>query len=400
MFLKFKIITIRMGYEKGKEKEEERQHVSWLELFYDLVFAAAIAQLGRNLSYDLSIQGFVEYVILFVIICWAWTGATFYATRFNVDDLVHRILILLQMAGAISLAVNLHRAFEETSIGFIISYVVIRSLVILEYLRTGRKIKEARPLTSKYSICFACTTFLWLISIFVPTPFQSIVWILAIGADIIVTIMITKKYVNLSPNTFHLSERMGLFVIIVLGETTLGLVFSLSGLEWSVQTILGMGAGITIAFGLWWIYFDTIDGSAIRALKERRKVGIYLSWLYLHIPLLIGLAAMGDGISHAIKAHQNIPIPASELWLICGSVALGLFSMGLLHLVSFEANSSRKIGLKWLFYRFISAFIVIMIAVLGVKVLPITLLFTIAIVCVIQIIIDLRYHPYHRIFKT
>jgi low temperature requirement protein LtrA len=96
-----------------------------LELFYDLVFAAAIAQLGQNLSHDLSIQGFVEYVILFVIICWAWTGATFYATRFDTDDLVHRILVLLQMAGAISLSVNLNQAFHESSIGFMISYIEI-----------------------------------------------------------------------------------------------------------------------------------------------------------------------------------------------------------------------------------------------------------------------------------
>ncbi len=338
-------------------------------------------------------------MILFVIICWAWTGATFYATRFDTDDLVHRILVLLQMAGAISLAVNLNQAFHESPIGFIISYVAIRSFLIIEYVRTGKKLTEAHPLTSKYSISFSCTTFLWLISIFVPAPFNFMIWVLAVIIDIIVTISITKKYVNLPPNAFHLSKRMGLFVIIVLGETIFGLVYNLSPLEWSIPTILGMGTGITIAFGLWWIYFDTVDGSAIRALKENNRIGIYLSWLYLHFPLLIGLAAMGDGIAHVIRADQNLSTPFSELWLICGSVALCLFSMGFLHLVTFEANSSRKIGLKWLFYRFISAFIVIMIAVLGVEVLPITLLLTIAIVCIIQIIIDLRYHPHHRIFR-
>ena len=282
-----------MDQEKGKEVE---RHVSWLELFYDLVYAAAIAQLGQNLSHDLSIQGFVEYVILFIIVCWAWTGATFYATRFDVDDLVHRILVLLQMAGAVSLAVNSNQAFDETSMGFIISYVAIRSFLILEYIRTGKKITDARPLTSKYGTGFSCTTFLWLVSLFVPEPLRFIVWILAVIIDIIVTISITRKYVNLPPNAFHLSQRMGLFVIIVLGETIFGLVFNLSPLEWSIPTVLGMGTGITIAFGLWWIYFDTVDGSAIRALRENNRIGIYLSWLYLHFPLLIGIAAMGDGI--------------------------------------------------------------------------------------------------------
>ena len=137
---------------------------------------------------------------------------------------------------------------------------------------------------------------MWLVSLFVPEPLRFIVWILAVIVDIIVTISITRKYVNLPPNAFHLSQRMGLFVIIVLGETIFGLVFNLSPPEWSIPTVLGMGTIITIAFGLWWIDFDTVDGSAIRALRENNRIGIYLSWLYLHFPLLIGIAAMGDGI--------------------------------------------------------------------------------------------------------
>ena len=35
----------------GQEAESER-HVTWLELFYDLVFVAAVAQLARNLGDD------------------------------------------------------------------------------------------------------------------------------------------------------------------------------------------------------------------------------------------------------------------------------------------------------------------------------------------------------------
>ena len=230
-------------------------------------------------------------------------------------------------------------------------------------------------------------------------PFRFIIWILAFLVDIIITIIITKKYVNLSPHAFHLPERMGLFVLIVLGETLFGLVINLSAQEWSTPSILGMGAGLTIAFSLWWIYFDTLDGSPIRALREKRKVGIYLSWLYIHFPLLIGLAAMGDGISHTIRSNQQFSLSSSELWLMCGSVALCLFSMGFLHIVTFEANSLRRMGLKWFFYRFVSAFVIIMIAILNVKMIPIMLLFTISLICIIQVVIDLRYHPHHRIFK-
>jgi low temperature requirement protein LtrA len=91
-----------------------------------LVFAAAIAQLGQNLGHAVTIFGFLNYVTLFVIVALAWTGATFYATRFVIDDLVHRILVILQMGGAVALAVNMHDAMDKTSIGFALSYVTIK----------------------------------------------------------------------------------------------------------------------------------------------------------------------------------------------------------------------------------------------------------------------------------
>lgn len=378
---------------------EKERHAGWLELFYDLVFAAAISQLGQNLTHDVTLYGFIRYITLFVLVCWAWTGATFYTTRFDVDDLIHRILILLQMAAAVALAVNIPDALDKNSIGFALSYIAIRIFLILEYVRTGHKFVTTRSLTRKYSIGFSFTVLIWILSLFIPAPFRFIIWIIAMLIDIVITIIITRKHMDLTPNTFHLSERFGLFVIIVLGETVFGLVASLATSEWSITTISVMGGGLTVAFGLWWIYFDTADGSAIRALKERRQVGIYLSWLYLHFPLLIGIAAMGDGISHIVKANQNLPLTNSDVWLMCTSVASCLFSVGFLHLITFESNSSRRIGLKWLFYRFVSACVIIMIPVVGIKIIPMILLFTISLICIIQVIIDLKYHPHHRVFK-
>lgn len=221
---------------------EKERHAGWLELFYDLVFAAAIAQLGQNLSHAVTIFGFLNYVTLFVIVVWAWTGATFYATRFDADDLVHRILVLLQMGGAIALAVNIHDAMDETSIGFALSYITIRIFLIMDYLRTGLKIVETSSLTRKYVVGFSFTVILWLISLFVPTSFRYIVWISALIIDIVITVVITRKHFDLSPNKFHLSERFGLFVIIVLGETVFGLVTTLAIKDLSTIALFGMGS--------------------------------------------------------------------------------------------------------------------------------------------------------------
>jgi hypothetical protein len=74
--------------------EEREMHATWLELFYDLVFVAAISQLAGNLSRDYSLKGLLHFTVLFVPVWWAWIGQTFYLTRFNSDDIGHRLLTM------------------------------------------------------------------------------------------------------------------------------------------------------------------------------------------------------------------------------------------------------------------------------------------------------------------
>ena len=90
--------------ENNNNNNNTNRHATWLELFYDLIFVVVISQLAHNLEDDFSLYGFLGFLALFVPVWWSWTGAAFYATRFDTDDLGHRILILLQMIGAGSLS--------------------------------------------------------------------------------------------------------------------------------------------------------------------------------------------------------------------------------------------------------------------------------------------------------
>lgn len=104
MKLKNNIISppiLRISDEKDKER-----HADWLELFFDLIFAAAISQLALNLSSDYSFINFLESIPLFFVIWWGWVGHTFYLSRFGTDDILHRILTMLQMLTVAALAAN------------------------------------------------------------------------------------------------------------------------------------------------------------------------------------------------------------------------------------------------------------------------------------------------------
>src|SRR5437764_1090085 len=98
---------------------------SWLELFFDLIFVAAVSQVGVPLGQDYSIHGLVRYSLMFLLIWWAWFGHTMYATRFDADDVVHRLLTLVQIFAAAAMAANAKQELaDRDSAGFGAAYAV------------------------------------------------------------------------------------------------------------------------------------------------------------------------------------------------------------------------------------------------------------------------------------
>ena len=135
------------------ESYRER-HATWLENFYDLVVAIVVFQLSRNLNQDVSIYGFLSFVALFIPVIWSWVGVTFYSTRFETDDLTHRLLVLLQIAAAAFMAVSVPDGLGKNPVWFALSYAVIPTLLVTEYLRSRRQVPAARHLSTKYPIGF------------------------------------------------------------------------------------------------------------------------------------------------------------------------------------------------------------------------------------------------------
>jgi len=47
------------------------RRVTWMELFFDLIFVAAVAEVGAPLATDYGWVGLLRYAFLFVLIWWA-----------------------------------------------------------------------------------------------------------------------------------------------------------------------------------------------------------------------------------------------------------------------------------------------------------------------------------------
>ena len=267
---------------REERKEEKERHATWLELFYDLVFVVVVSQLSQNLNHDISLSGLLSFIALFIPVWLAWIGATFFATRFDTDDLGHRILTLLQMMGSWSMAVNVPDALGKTSAGFALSYAAIRFILVIEYFRVGRHISSARPLTKRYLIGFTSgTTVIWTVSAFVPsTSLRFILWGIGSAIDFGTPLLVGRLVIIVcAAEYFSFTRTYRTFCYNRTGESILGVVMGLAGHEWNIYSTLSVGLGLSIPFSLWWIYFDNVDGSAIRAAREKGRIGIYMAWL-------------------------------------------------------------------------------------------------------------------------
>ena len=394
-----------MDNNQDKKNKNEERHATWLELFYDLVFVVTISQLSHYLLHDVSLSNFFGFLFLFIPVWWSWIGTTFFATRFYSDDLGHRLLLLLQMGGAGAMAVNISGAFNNNFSGFALSYAFMRLILVIEYVRVFRAIKSsesANPLVKRYIIGFSIAAIIWLISAFVPlTEIRFALWIIGLIIDFATPISTSKLTSKFAPHISHLPERMGLFTLIVLGESIVGIVNGMTEQIWDVYSVIEASLGLCISFSLWWLYFDSTGRLPIQILREKGRISLYLIWLYTHFPLVVAITAVGVGIRRLVSSEQHSVLSNSDLWLICGSVAISLISQSVLHLISIDKDThdftSRK---KFAISRIVSAIVIISIPILlnnyGI---PIIVASLITGVCGFQIVFDVKSHPHHRIFK-
>lgn len=369
------------------QEEEEEREVTWLELFYDLVYVATLIQLGNRLSSDISPSGFVGFVLLFVPIWWSWSGMTFYVNRFIADDVWHRLLVFVQMFAIAALAVNVQSGLEDGSRGFAFAYVGIRLVLIIQYVRASRHVESARPLTTRYVVGFSLAALIWFVSAFVPTPARFVLWVIGMAVDFGTPLSPASRRLVplLPPDVEHMAERYGLFTIIVLGESFLKVVDGAAGSHLTQSAAIYGALGLAVASSLWWIYFDDTARSQVRMTASYGQL-----WIYAHLPMTVGLTAFGVSMKKFVLLEAGHGLPDNYRWLICGSVAIYLAATGLIDLATVRTNtrlnSARRAGV-----RLVAATMVILLAVFGGELSPTSLIALVAAVSVAQVVIDLLF---------
>ena len=289
--------------------EESVRRVSWLELFFDLVFVAAVAQVAAPLARDFSAAELARFSLLFVLIWWAWLGQTIFATRFGGHDPFERALTFAQICAAAAMAVNAQGALDSRdSAGFAAAYGAMRLLLGVQYARV--KSEGALPLARRYLKGCALAAGLWLLSAIVPPPARFVLWVIACVVDAVTPFAAEAYGAHVPIHAEHLPERFGLFTIILLGEAMAAVMRGMQQHEsWPPAAALSVLVGFLIVFQVWWWYFHAIGVADPRRVRSRREIRRVLVWSYAHVPLYVGLVVLGVGFEHVIVSAEPLPDP-------------------------------------------------------------------------------------------
>ncbi len=311
-------------------RDEAQRSVGWLELFFDLVFVVVISRLAADLAGDHSVRGGIEFALQFFGVFWAWNAFTYYTERFETDGLQDRLLTLMSILPVAALALYAQHGLGSRYAGFTLAYLGARAVNMVEWARAARHVRVFRPVAARFIGGFGLVAAMMAVGFWVHGDARLALWGAAVVADVATPSFTLKLQAALPPiSRSKFPERFGTFTMIVLGESVNGVINGLStinGQHGLSNTALVAGAlGITIGFGLWWIYFDFIARR-----PSRPTLSSTLSWVYLHLAAMTAITVTGAGISVTITEGIKGSVSDSARLLVAGGLGGALVAIGCL----------------------------------------------------------------------
>ena len=318
----------------------EPGRVHWMELFFDLVFVAFIGQLAHGIHGNPGWPEFGTYILLFFPAWWAWVNIVSVINL--LPALTSRVLglaMVAAMAAAGLMAAAAPEAFGERAWAFSLANAAMRILLLILWLHEHRQHSSAQPW--RIWIYNGGTAALWLLATFLPLPLAVILWAVAIAVEVgmIAASRLIGAQQNLGGiNLEHAAERLGLFVIIVLGESIFTIVSELAQ-DWYPGPALAAALGFVIVALLGWAFFLYGTGTLAMGLEQLRSrndfTGILQTTLFMPFALVLGVTSIAAAIATAIPApFARLPLGAAialggGLALFYGTNALVSLRFGL-----------------------------------------------------------------------
>ena len=334
----------------------EEKKVTWLELFYDLLFVAAVATATHVILHVehgfIHPEYLIKFLLIFIPIWWAWTGQTMFINRFGQDFLHQRIFMIIQMLFVLIMISSLSVNFDQYYFSFLIGYIGLRALTSIQYFvvqnfEKGDRKKIARFLGTRFGI----GVFISFLSIFLDSWVRYVVLYAGIIVDMILPILGHKYLVKVPTNTAHLLERFALLTLILFGESVVSTLAVLQPQKGDWNSILFSIISFVLIISMWWQYFENVEKKVNKFIQNSGQTIVYG---HLFILMSLSMIAASIKLMFLHEVHYNF-----ILYFVFGSVLLYFISTSIVfHQYRFEQHRL-KIYHLGLFLGILSVFFII-----------------------------------------
>jgi low temperature requirement protein LtrA len=312
--------------------------VSFLELFFDLVFVFAITQLSHFLKDHLTWLGFAKASVLFLAVWWAWMYTTWATNWADPERFEVRIMLLGLMALSLLMAVALPYGFSKFAWLFAASYVLLqvgRSVFMAVILHREQR-HNTRNMV-RIALWFALAAPFWLIGVLRPEEERLAWWLLAVVIEYLGPITLfpvpflgRSRASDWDISGSHMAERCGLFIIIALGEGIIitGTTFANATME--TGRVLAFALAFLSSVLMWWLYFDLGQKRGSDHISENADVGRVArnAYTYLHMPIVLGIVVFAVADAKLLDKWDQ-PASGTLALVMCGGANLFLCGLGL-----------------------------------------------------------------------
>jgi low temperature requirement protein LtrA len=288
---------------KGSKNESK---VSFVELFFDLVFVFSISQLAHALAEHFTPMGALEAIMLIFAVWWVWVFTAWVTNWLDPDRMPVRIMLFTLMFAGLILSAAIPEAFGEKAIYFAGAYVFMqvgRSLFTVYALKNASAANHRNFL--RITSWLVLSGIFWISGALMEGEMRIIFWLIALVIEYSAPAL-GFRVPGLGKSTTadwnvsgaHLAERCALFIIICLGEAVLqaGKTFAEQPVTPLIVAVFVTAFVGTVA--LWWIYFQFGHERAAHRIEHDDTPGSLArqAFTYAHIPILAGiiLSVVGD----------------------------------------------------------------------------------------------------------
>lgn len=348
------------------EDSERTDRVTYIELFFDLIFVFALTQLSRHLYENQSILGAVESAVLVLALWWVWVYTTWVTNWLDPARLpVRGVVIGLALVGLV-MSTSIYEAFGDRGLAFALAYVTLQlGRTVFMVLAAARHDAELHRDLAQVLVWLSIASVFWIAGALLPLAYRLPVWVAALVVEYLSATR-SFRIPGMEPGRLgdgrvsgaHIAERSALFVIIALGESFLVTGFAFVEQESSVAGVVGVITAFVTAVAMWWLYFDHGERAGSISIEHADRPGrlARVAYTYVHAPIIAGIVLVSVA-DKEVLGHPDAEMELATAITIIGGPVLYLVGLLLFRwVVARELLGSHLVGVAGLLALFAVAF--------------------------------------------